>query len=61
MISTNPKNPAQEEPMSEKQRLLQQATWAEEYARSLPVGDIRGFCEAMIDAKNFRAQAAQSN
>lgn len=47
--------------MSEKQRLLQQATWAEEYARSLPVGDIRGFCEAMIDAKNFRAQAAQSN
>ena len=46
--------------MSEKQRLLQQADWAEEYARLLPVGDLRGYCEAMIDAKNFRALAAQS-
>lgn len=47
--------------MTEKEHLLQQAQWAEDYARSLPVGDIRGYCEAMIDAKNFRAQAARCN
>jgi len=45
--------------MSRKEWLLQQAQWAEDYARALPVGDIRGFCEAMIDAKNFRKAAEE--
>ena len=44
--------------MTEHHRLMEQAELAEAYARSIPVGDLHGYCEAMIDAKNFRAQAA---
>lgn len=39
------------------QHFLDQAAMAEQFARSLPVGDVRGYCEAMIDAKSFRSEA----
>ncbi len=44
--------------MSEKQRLLQQADWAEEHARALPDGDIRGFCEALAREAGYSIASA---
>jgi hypothetical protein len=40
-----------------RSQLLEQARIAEQYARSRPAPDIRGYVEAMFDARHFRALA----